>query len=178
VGDKYEVEVKLEVPCGSLEEIIEKILGAGGSLEAETLEEDVYYQHPCRDMLATDEALRIRYTGGKPESLTYKGPRVPGGGVKRRVEYNLPANDDLPRVLELLGFRPSIRVVKRRRYYRIPGAVVAVDVVDGLGCFVEVESKAADPRLLAEQLGIRGTPVEAPYPVLAIERATRGVSKQ
>jgi len=177
LGDKYEVEVKLRVPCESLEEIAEKILEAGGSLESETVEEDVYYQHPCRDMLATDEALRVRYTMGKPTSLTYKGPRVLGAGVKKRIEYNLPASGDLPRVLELLGFRPAIRIVKKRRYYRVPGALVALDVVEGLGCFVEVESRGGDPRLLAERLGIRGTPVEAPYPVLALEKATRGASR-
>jgi len=178
VGDKYEVEVKLRVPCESLDSIVERLLEAEGSLETETIEEDVYYQHPCRDMLATDEALRVRYTSGRPTSLTYKGPRIPGGGVKKRIEYNLPASEDLPRVLELLGFRPAIRIVKKRQYYRIPGAVVAVDIVEGLGCFVEVESQSADPRLLAEQLGIRGTPVEDPYPVLALEKATRGAARQ
>jgi len=172
---QVEVEVKLRVPCDRLDELAAKVEAAGGRLDWEGLEVDVYYQHPCRDALANDEALRLRYHDDALVEATYKGPRVSKGDVKKRPEYNLPAGESLPRVLEILGFRPALRVAKYRRYYSLPDATVTIDRVEGLGCYVEIESKGrADPRLVAARIGLEGEPVEASYAELALKKATRG----
>ena len=123
---------------------------------------DVYFQHPCRDFSATDEALRLRISAGGAE-LTYKGPRL-GAGAKTRFEASTMAGPEVVEVLQRLGFREVARIRKRREYYAGGGFTVSLDWVEGLGEFVEiekvvpdrsfVEAAVAEVRGLAERLGL------------------------
>jgi adenylate cyclase class 2 len=126
-------------------------------------EEDVYFQHPCRDFAATDEALRLRISGGRAE-LTYKGPRA-GAGAKTRLEVSVAVSGDAALLLRSLGFAEVARVRKRREIYRRGSVTVYLDLVEGLGEFVEVETlagsgsdaarAAGELRRLAGELGLR-----------------------
>ena len=71
----YEVEQKYHLQN---REAFESALRALGAVE-ETVEHhaDTYYNHPCRDFAATNEAFRIRRVGTVP-MITYKGPKLPG----------------------------------------------------------------------------------------------------
>jgi len=155
-----ETEAKVVLgDCGLLSTVEEKLRALGARFLGEDFEEDTYYQHPCRDFAATDEALRVRRRRGCPE-LTYKGPKRLVGGAKTRVEETVALCDaeGAGRVLEALGFRPVAVVAKRRRYYRLRDVLVSLDEVRGLGCFLEAEYVGA------------GGPGEA---VEAIEEALR-----
>src|SRR5688572_28544694 len=44
-------------------------------LEPAIIQSDEYFAHPARDFAKTDEALRIRTSGGK-SFVTYKGPKL------------------------------------------------------------------------------------------------------
>jgi adenylate cyclase class 2 len=141
----YEVEVKfpLEDPepiCGDLEKLGIKWLGIREEV-------DLYFQHPSRDFSQTDEALRIRHSGGRA-FLTYKGPKL-DPTTKTRDEIELPLDPDPTslanwrRLLERLGFRPVAEVSKRRRrgilewgHYQVE---VSMDEVEELGWFLELE---------------------------------------
>jgi adenylate cyclase class 2 len=65
--------------------------------------------------------------------------------------------------MERLGFRPVLKVAKRRKVYGIRGVSVCLDRVDGLGDYVEFEyegeeleaGKAIIKRLMAD-LGVEG----------------------
>ena len=166
-----EIEAKYAVHCSELPSIEERLRELGAVLEGERREEDTYYRHPCRDFLATDEGLRLRIVDGRPESLTYKGPRLPGR-VKRRTELIIPlSGGPIGDVLERLGFAPSIHVAKDRKYYRLQGALVTLDRVEGLGCYVEVEAPSQEDVLrLARLLGLTGEPITASYAELAARR--------
>jgi len=169
---KLEVEVKLRVPCEELEALARR-LGEAGSQPVESREEDVYYSHPCRSFLATDEALRVRLSRGRVR-VTYKGPRLPGR-FKARVEIEAVAEGDVGALLEALGFHPAVRVVKHRRYYSLDGATVALDRVEGLGCFVEVEAPTEEELARAlEALGVEGEPVQETYAELVARRGGPG----
>ena len=135
-----EVEAKVVLPdCGLLRTVEERLRGLGARLLEEKLEEDTYYQHPCRDFAETDEALRVRRSGGRVE-LTYKGPKRMLGGAKARTEVNVSvAGGDVDALLRGLGFRPVAVVRKRRRYYRLGDVLVTLDEVEELGCFMEAE---------------------------------------
>lgn len=133
-----EAEAKVRVDCSEFAEIESRLASLGFSLVYSGVEEDVYYSHPCRDVLETDEAIRVRRSSAG-KKVTYKGPRM-GGRVKARVEYEARVDGDIEAILEHLGFRPAIVVRKSRRMYRGGSAIVTLDRVDGLGCFVEVES--------------------------------------
>ncbi|MCE4628101.1 MAG: class IV adenylate cyclase [Desulfurococcales archaeon] len=172
-----EIEGKYRVDCAELESIAARAEELGGRFLGARSEEDVYYQHPCRDFASTDEALRLRYVQGRVESLTYKGPKMPGR-VKARLELILsPLGGPVEQVLERLGFTPVARVVKRRRYYRLGDSLVTLDEVEGLGCFVEVEAPTTSRvEEVAGSLGLEGPPIVESYLEMLLARAEQGGS--
>ena len=140
-----EVEAKFRVVDASAVEA--RLAELGARLVSEVVEVDVYYNHPCRDFAASDEALRVRHVDGSV-SLTYKGPRM--GPGKTRREVSIGVDGDVESLLSALGFVEVARVVKRRRYYALGDVTVTVDRVEGLGEFVEVEVSVGDEGLVEE----------------------------
>lgn len=139
-----EVESKYRSPGNDK---VEKALARlGAELVAEHEMEDLYFRHPSRDFGETDEALRLRRAGAVSE-LTYKGPRMRMEHTKAREEITLPAVDPLAaqRIVERLGFREFMTVRKTRREYRYDKIRVAVDSVDGLGEYIELELITEEP---------------------------------
>ncbi|BEP16813.1 class IV adenylate cyclase [Pyrofollis japonicus] len=140
-----EVEAKIILPsCEELPRLEEKLRALKAVLEDEVVEEDTYYQHPCRDFAETDEALRLRATRSRSSmryEVTYKGPKRVIAGSKAREEYTVRVDEpgEAARLLEALGFRPVAVVKKKRRYYRLGDIVFSLDDVEGLGCFLEAE---------------------------------------
>jgi adenylate cyclase class 2 len=140
----FEVEKKIIVPCGLLDELPDRLAGSGFVLEWSGVEVDRYYQHPCRDFSVRDEAFRLReiiVEGSRRYVLTWKGPKV-GEGVKAREEVNFEFDGDvsgLELILERLGFVRVAFVRKERSVYSGGDVRVYLDRVFGLGCFVEVE---------------------------------------
>lgn len=146
--EDFEVELKFAVPSeGMLRERIAK-LGAvprGGKEQ-----QDVYFNHPQRDFRETDEALRVRQDGEK-NVVTYKGPKIdPLSKTRKEIEIPIGAGmgvrDGMANILRELGFREGGRVVKRREEYEYEREGVpihiAVDAVEGLGTFLELEGNA------------------------------------
>lgn len=141
----YEVEQKF--PLKNLE-IFERALRASGAVEETTqYHADTYYNHPCRDFAATQEAFRIRRIGAVP-MITYKGPKLPGAvKARREMEWRLDPGDkdgtQTAELLELLGFKPVATVKKTRRPFAASDLTgpfgVVIDEVEGLGLFVEIE---------------------------------------
>ncbi len=169
-----ETEVKYEIDCSYVDRLKETAIRLGGTIEKEVEERDIYYQHPCRDLLASDEAIRVRYVNGRPESLTYKGPRAPGP-VKSRKEIIVAILDDPTQLLESLGFRPAVEVLKRRTYIAMDSVEVTIDVVKNIGCFAEIElregSDASDLQRYASKLGLSKGPIAQTYAEMALARA-------
>ncbi len=133
---KIEVEVKAKV---NLHRARSALLELGAKPVRIEAQEDIYFNHPCRDLLGQDEALRLRLRGEGAE-LTYKGPRRPGSG-KARTEITVEVRDaaGMLSILARLGFAEALRVRKIRETYVLSGIEVALDRVEGLGEFVEVE---------------------------------------
>lgn len=129
-----EVEAKAPAGPGTAEALEER-----GEVADRREETDVYYRHPCRDLAATDEAVRVRRTGDGA-ALTYKGPRR-GGETKTRSEHETTVADpaEAGAILERLGFTPLAPVRKERVVYEVGAWTVTLDDVEGLGRFVEVE---------------------------------------
>jgi adenylate cyclase, class 2 len=125
----------------------EKLIAAGASFEAAVAQSDTYFAHPSRDFASTDEAFRIRSVGDS-NFVTYKGPKQQHA-VKTRREIELPlagGNESAAQwaeLLALLGFRAVETVRKRREEGHIDwqdrDVNVALDAVDGLGEFCEIE---------------------------------------
>jgi len=150
---QYEVEQKHRVSDEAV--LVARLQERGGHLEKPVEQSDQYFAHPCRDFATTDEALRIRVVGHK-SFVTYKGPKIDTTTKTRReIELPLdPADHDgsqFSSPLAALGFTPVAMVRKRRRTFRITADEYevdgALDEVDGLGCFVELELQANDDNL-------------------------------
>ncbi len=132
-----EVEIKAPAPEG----IESRLAELQAEFREEVIEEDLYFNHPCRDFAKTDEAIRIRKTLREEEiTITYKGPKV-DKDTKSREEVNLNVSsfESAELLLRKLSFVPVASVKKRRRYYRIGDVTICVDSVEHLGNYVEVE---------------------------------------
>lgn len=133
-----EVELKLRIQEGAVADVRAKLAASGAQAGTSRVQDDLFFQHPARDMVTTDEALRLRREAGGLE-LTYKGPRQPGD-AKTRPEINIGVAADPTALLEALGFTAAARLVKTREPWAVPGAEVAIDHVEGVGWFVEIEA--------------------------------------
>ncbi len=166
-----EIEVKAKVT--ELEALEKQIINRGWKFRKEVVEEDTYFNHPNRDFTVTDEALRLRKSGGKCY-LTYKGPKV-DGLTKTREEHNVEVGSavDAQVILKNLGFKEVLPVRKTRRYYRLEEFDIMLDNVEGLGNYIEIEKrgeyKPQELLDLLEDLGI-GESETRSYLELAIEK--------
>ncbi len=142
---RYEVEQKY--PVADLGPIEARLAGLGASISGPQTEADRYFAHPAKDFARTDEALRVRRKGAA-NYVTYKGPKV-DATTKTRREIDLPVAEGEQsaaawgELLETLGFKPVAEVRKSRRKallnWQGRRIEVSLDLVEGLGSFVELE---------------------------------------
>lgn len=166
----FEVEAKIRV--ADLPQIRARLVRIGAASPVSTDQRDVYYNHPVRDFGTTDEALRLRYEGDRC-TVTYKGPKLIGTGSKTREEFNVAveSGEIMEEILGRLGFRRFAEVRKHREEFALGTAHVALDVVEGLGHFVEIEVMAHEQGGDAEErierikgdLGIVGDHIPQSY---------------
>lgn len=169
--DEVVIEAELKFQLDDPESFRRAIAALGANRVDEKQQRDIYYAHPLRDFAETDEALRVRFDG-ESGCLTYKGPRF-DPQTKSRQETELAfaggAADarNFGRVLETLGFSAVREVSKRRESWTLPSAdgetTIAIDCVDGLGTYVELEQTVPAGRFaeakqaiesLASELGL------------------------
>jgi len=172
-----EIELKVEVP--SLDPVRERLLQKSAEFTGKDHEHDIYYNAPHRDFAVTDEALRVRYYGDHT-LLTYKGKKLREYGLKAREELNtvIESGEIFENILTRLGFTRTAEVNKWRENYRLGDAAFALDTVEGLGTFVEIEimtdkngtGAAARIAALAKEMGISGEPILASYLELVLSR--------
>ena len=165
----FEVEQKFAVE--SFDAIEQQLRERGVQLSLPIAQADRYFAHPSRDFAVTDEALCIRQIGAE-NRITYKGPKL-DKLTKTRREIELPLAEGVAHaeqygeLLIALGFSPRAIVRKQRRVGRFEhrsfAVEVALDEVDQVGTFVELEISAEDEALdlaraallnLADDLGL------------------------
>ena len=142
----------------------------------EKFEQDLYFNHPCRDFRKTDEAVRVR-KDSEGITITYKGPKVDSETKSREeIKLRIDSFENAVEMLERLGFVPVRQVNKVRRIYRYEDAIICLDDVEGLGRFIEIEVESdsidAKERLfrIAEMLGYsRGESIRSSYLEMLLE---------
>jgi len=156
IEQKFHLDVETPVIEGRLRQL--------GATPGPVLEQrDRYFNHPSRDFATTDEALRIRSVGNR-NWLTWKGPKYPGD-VKSRPEIETPLGDGSDtadqhaEILTALGFRPVATIQKRRHVWTVESAgwtfELALDEVQDLGKFLEIEILTDSARMQAAQAAVR-----------------------
>ena len=164
------LEVEQKYPVADHVQIAARLTALGCQFREPLQQADLYFSHPAKDFVQTDEALRLRRSG-EETCITYKGPKL-DPTTKTRQEIELPIDaergfEQYRQLLEALGFRAVFEVFKMRT----PGTIewdgveieVALDDVADLGTFIELELlsepeglTAAKEKLasLAAQLGL------------------------
>jgi adenylate cyclase class 2 len=154
-----QLEVEQKYPLLQRAELVAALDSLGCRWEPPIAQSDLYFAHPARNFKQTDEALRLRRSGDEV-MITYKGPKL-DTTTKTRRELELPIAggaggfDQYRELLEVLGFQ-SVREVRKLRQ---PGSVrwqgeeiqIALDDVEDLGSFVELELLVAPAQLSAAQ---------------------------
>ena len=170
-----EVEVKVRA---NLEEVEKQLLKLGAHFGGEIYEEDLYFNSPFRDFSLSDEALRIRFQG-KKGLFTYKGPKLdPISKSREEIEVEVSDPSKLRGILLKLGFKEAGWVKKRRKKFELDSFRVFLDEVEGLGGFVEIETKAEGPYeellqkalKLLEKLGLKGELIRESYLELLLKK--------
>ena len=142
--------IEVEVKARAGEDTAEKIVLLGAIPLAVENHQDLYFNSPLRDFRKSDEALRIRVKEGGAR-LTYKGPKIDSATKSRReMTVGVDSPEEMQAILQALGFTLSATVCKRRAKFSFEGAVLALDEVEGLGRFVEVEIAAPEGVVGAE----------------------------
>jgi adenylate cyclase class 2 len=92
------------------------------------------------------EAITVEREGdtagndGEVTRLTYKGPLVEAASKTREeAETAVTDPDATDAILDALGFVPAARVTKHRERFALGAYTIALDAVEDLGTFVEVE---------------------------------------
>ena len=157
----YEVEQKLRIQ--DTQGVRQELAELDAVWAAPVRQVDRYLAHPCRDFATTDEALRIRSVGSV-NCITYKGPKL-DQLTKTRREIELSIADgpvgatDFVGLLEALGFQPVADVCKQRTTatftWQSRQVEVALDDVDNVGLFAELETSADDENLDAARQSIQ-----------------------
>ncbi len=138
----YEVEIKYRVG-ERVEKLVQKLLEKKCKLAYRIDEVDIYFSHPCKDFAKTDEALRLRIErrdNSETCVLTYKGPRIKSEGKTREeISIEIDNMENCIKILEKLGFRKVIEIVKHRQVFEKENLTITLDQVEELGNFVEIE---------------------------------------
>ena len=136
--------LELEVKAFFSDEASENFLSLNLPVIDELIQIDTYYQHPCVDFVATDEALRIRLSGSEAK-ITYKGPKL-DKDTKMRAEHETTVDNpaEARMILERLGFHEVGTVEKRRQRFQQGDLCIAIDEVRNLGSFIEIEALTED----------------------------------
>jgi adenylate cyclase class 2 len=151
------LEIEIKSPTRDYKDILKKISIMGFEFSETRVEEDIYFNHPCRDFYSTDEALRIRKVNSK-NILTYKGPKL-GARAKSRVEQEVLVEnlETMTEILLSLGFVVSGQVTKTRSIYSMDEVEITIDRVENLGDYVEIEKKGEDREAIENELfGLAG----------------------
>jgi adenylate cyclase class 2 len=166
-----EIEMKFPVPDHS---DIRTTLASLAAKEVGSVEQtDRYLDFPDKSLLASDSGLRVRRVAGKPDVLTFKGPRQEGTDAKIREELEsvCSSGGSIDAILDAMGMVELVTVCKRRDAFALDGCDVLLDEIDELGCFVEVEGPTLDAvQSVCAKLQLPGTPIRASYAQLLSEK--------
>lgn len=138
---------------------------AGANRIGTTTQVDYYYNPKDRDLIKTDEMLRIRDEAGI-KILTYKGPRTETEEMRVRPKFEFEIDPETEKsFLEVYGSNVKV-IQKNRKLYEMNGVVFSVDEVykyektnkEFIGNFIEFRSSSEADRdkmtMLAESLNL------------------------
>ncbi len=185
------VEVEIKVEIDNFEDIKQKVSLAGKLIKS-IKQIDEYYI-PChRDFFAQKphpiEWLRIRTN---PDKVIFEYDlsinKNEKGEQECAEEYETEISNagEFRKILNFLDFKKVVTVNKQREYWNCGGLEIALDKIEGLGSFIEVEAKGnfentAEAKKAClkflEELDIKRAEqiqINKGYPVLLLEKTKK-----
>ncbi len=155
-----DVEIEIQVIIEN-SKLLLAFLEKNADFKSERYQIDEYFSPAHRnftEVRPVKEWLRLRDSGGK-YSITYKNWHFDESGKSNYCdEYENKIEDlvQLKKILDVLNFKPVVKVDKLRKTWTYRDYEVAVDSVKGLGDFVEIEyigkNEKADPKKITEEM--------------------------
>ena len=97
------------------------------------------------EFLSNKVFLRIRIQNGDKVIMTAKKPKALSGDgalVKREHEVVVNSVEEARGILDMLGLKEAVRVVKKRQTAQHGEYEICIDEIEGLGWFIELEKIA------------------------------------
>jgi adenylate cyclase, class 2 len=140
------VEIELKLPLRNGKQV-EAFLNKKAEVAYTSFQHDMYYNAPHRDFLQdtnnVNEWFRIRLAEGKAQ-INYKDWLPHDTKAKthcKEFEANVDSYEQLRQILDALNFSKLIDVKKTRKAWNYADVEVSIDLVEGLGEYIELEYK-------------------------------------
>ena len=155
-----DVEIEIQVSIENNKPLI-NFLEKNADFKKESHQIDEYFSPTHRNFVEArplKEWLRLRDSGGK-YSINYKNWHYDKDGKGHHCdEYEAKIEDlnQLKKILDVLNFKPLVKVDKIRKTWVYKDYEIAVDSVKGLGDFVEIEyigrEEKVNPKKITEEM--------------------------
>ncbi|HVX90731.1 MAG TPA: class IV adenylate cyclase [Candidatus Paceibacterota bacterium] len=138
------MEIEVKARLKNVAETLAKLEALGCVFSDPKTQDDLMFvEKPggVEEIISNDVFARIRIENGSKVVLTIKKPisKVADVLVKHEHEVVVDSAEEARGMLELLGLKESVRVVKTRRTGHYGAYEICIDDVADLGSFIEVE---------------------------------------
>jgi len=139
------MEIELKFPLLNSEETINKLNSLAKPEKNGILQKDTYYNPPHKNFLdkkPISEWLRLRESK-KGNSINYKRWHNDSGNTTSCDEHETLIDNlkEYREILTSLGFKEVIVVEKLRSTWSYKNTEIAIDMINDLGKFIEIEAK-------------------------------------
>lgn len=155
-----DIEIEIQVNVENSKSLI-NFLEKNADFQKENHQIDEYFSPTHRNFIGVrpvKEWLRLRDSSGK-YSINYKNWYFDENGKSHHCdEYETKIEDftQLKKILDVLNFKPLVKVDKVRKVWTHKDYEIAVDSVKDLGDFVEIEyigkEEKVDPKKITEEM--------------------------
>ena len=139
----HEIEVKAVL--ADKQSFIEALSNLGCDLGQEVSQDDTVYARvvgSLEEYLSNSDFLRLRVQNDGRTLFTFKhhqGRIINLDSAPLELELEVSSRDTMEKMLELMGYKEAVRIKKIRRKTHYERWEICIDVVEGLGSFVELE---------------------------------------
>ena len=148
-----EIEVKIQID--SPRRAAARLRSLGAILHRKRhFEDNFVFDYRDGRIRKSGSLLRVRISGVRQGTLTFKGPRRILGGAKSRLELESELTDGpaLIQVLHRIGMRCAFRYQKQRTVFLRGSLLIMVDETP-IGSYLEIEGKPDRIESFAARLG-------------------------
>ncbi len=138
-----DIEIEIQVNIENNKPLLD-FLEKNAEFKSEKHQVDEYFSPTHRDFLAVrpiKEWLRLR-NAGRNHSITYKNWHFDKNGKSHycdEFETKIEDLNQVKKILSVLNFKPIVKVDKIRKSWIHKDYEISLDLIKGLGSFVEIE---------------------------------------